>query len=113
ATSALMAMLEIATPGFLAEYDSRPNRIFVDYLAYPREVLPTVWGERPLTLVLGMLVLAGTGAVVWHAVQRRVRRAAVWPWWLRLAALPVVGVLLFAGARSTLSPRGGNISTAA
>jgi phosphoglycerol transferase MdoB-like AlkP superfamily enzyme len=113
ATSALMAMLEIATPGFLAEYDSRPNRIFVDYLAYPREVLPTVWGERPLTLVLGVLALVGTAAFVWRAVRRGVRADGAWPWWLRLMALPVVGLLLFAGARSTLSPRGGNISTAA
>jgi phosphoglycerol transferase MdoB-like AlkP superfamily enzyme len=113
ATAALMAMLEIATPGFLAEYDSRPNRILVDYLAYPREVLPTVWGERPLTLVLGVLALVATAAVVWRMVRRGVRADEPWPWWLRLAALPVVGALLFAGARSTLSPRGGNISTAA
>lgn len=30
--------LEAATPGFIAEYDSRPNRIFVEYLKYPNEV---------------------------------------------------------------------------
>jgi phosphoglycerol transferase MdoB-like AlkP superfamily enzyme len=112
-TSAFMAMLEVATPGFLAQYDSRPNRIFVDYLAYPREVLPTVWGERPLALVFGVLALLVTATLVWRVVGWWVREDAPWSWPRRLIALPVAALLLFAGTRSTLSPRGGNISTAA
>ena len=30
--------LEFATPQFLIEYDSRPNRLFLEYLVYPHEV---------------------------------------------------------------------------
>lgn len=111
--SAVMAMLEAATPGFLAQYDSRPNRIFVDYLAYPREVLPTVWGARRLSLVFGVLAFIVTATFVWRMVGRWVREDASWSWPRRSLAIPVVAFLLFAGTRSTLSPRGGNISTAA
>ena len=35
--------LELATPQFLIEYDSRPNRLFVEYLVYPREVAAMLW----------------------------------------------------------------------
>jgi phosphoglycerol transferase MdoB-like AlkP superfamily enzyme len=39
--------LEFATPPFLSEYDMRPNRLFVEYLAYPREVSAMVWDWEP------------------------------------------------------------------
>ena len=39
----LLVFLEAATPGFIAEYDIRPNRIFVEYLIYPKEVFGMLW----------------------------------------------------------------------
>ena len=46
--------LEFATPQFLIEYDSRPNRLFIEYLVYPREVLAMLWnGYRSLLLLIG------------------------------------------------------------
>ena len=38
-----LVFLEAATPGFIAEYDVRPNRLFVEYLKYPHEVIPMLW----------------------------------------------------------------------
>jgi phosphoglycerol transferase MdoB-like AlkP superfamily enzyme len=38
-----IVFLEAATPGFIAEYDVRPNRIFVEYLKYPNEILSMLW----------------------------------------------------------------------
>jgi len=38
-----LIFLEAATPGFIAEYDVRPNRLFVEYLKYPHEVIPMLW----------------------------------------------------------------------
>ena len=38
----LLVVLELATPGFMQEYGLRPNRIFVEYLVYPREVFSTL-----------------------------------------------------------------------
>ncbi len=40
----LLVFLEAATPGFIAEYDVRPNRLFVEYLKYPNEVVSMLWG---------------------------------------------------------------------
>ncbi len=39
-----LVFLEAATPGFIAEYDVRPNRLFVEYLKYPHEVVSMLWG---------------------------------------------------------------------
>ena len=39
----LIALLEFATPQFLIEYDSRPNRLFLEYLVYPHEVMAMLW----------------------------------------------------------------------
>ena len=39
----LLVFLEAATPGFIGEYDVRPNRIFVEYLKYPKEVFGMLW----------------------------------------------------------------------
>ena len=39
----LLVFLEAATPGFIGEYDVRPNRIFVEYLKYPHEVFGMLW----------------------------------------------------------------------
>lgn len=44
AAIALLLFLEAATPGFIAEYDVRPNRIFVEYLKYPNEVVSMLIG---------------------------------------------------------------------
>jgi hypothetical protein len=41
---ALALMLEIAAPAFLDEYQVRPNRLALDYLGRPQEVLPMLWG---------------------------------------------------------------------
>jgi hypothetical protein len=49
--TALAFFVEASSASFLAEFDSRPNYIFVEYLLYPSEVLPTVFSERPIELV--------------------------------------------------------------
>lgn len=45
----LLVFLELTTPGFIGEYDSRPNRLFVEYLRYPREVSAMLWGGFRVT----------------------------------------------------------------
>jgi phosphoglycerol transferase MdoB-like AlkP superfamily enzyme len=108
-----LAFFEAATYPFVAQYDSRPNRIFLDYLRYPREVVGTVWADHALA-VLGGLALVAT--VVWMTMRLRgpLARASVgWSWRRRLVVGPIVLAALFAAARSGWGPRGGNISTAA
>jgi phosphoglycerol transferase MdoB-like AlkP superfamily enzyme len=78
----LALVLEIATPEFLVQYESRPNHLAVEYLRDWDSVLPMLWvGFRPAllagtgALLVGMLVLlrwvsarvpvADAGAALW------------------------------------------------
>ena len=56
----LLVFLEAATPGFIAEYDSRPNRIFVEYLKYPNEVFTMLWTGFKIHLFAGIAATALT-----------------------------------------------------
>ena len=33
--------MELASYDFINEYDTRPNKLFIDYLIYPKEVMGT------------------------------------------------------------------------
>lgn len=104
----LLVFMELATPAFILQYDVRPNRLFVEYLKYPKEVLSTLWFGFRVPLVLGLLA---TLALSW--LMRRIFRAgncslvrwsigkAVGLWCLAL-------LLLFAGIRSTTEHRPAN-----
>jgi phosphoglycerol transferase MdoB-like AlkP superfamily enzyme len=56
----LIVFLEAATPGFITEYDVRPNRIFVEYLKYPHEVMSMLWVGFKVEIfsVLGLASIA-------------------------------------------------------
>ena len=103
---ALLLQLELATPGFMGEYGLRPNRLFLEYLVYPREVASTLWQSRPAQVLLAPVVLAGTLGLGWvRARTAFVPTPAAAPAWLR-ASVAVLAVLVCAmGARSTLGHR--------
>ncbi len=56
----LIVFMEAATPGFITEYDTRPNRLFVEYLKYPSEVIPMLWGGFRIHVFVGLGALALT-----------------------------------------------------
>jgi phosphoglycerol transferase MdoB-like AlkP superfamily enzyme len=111
--AAIVAFLEFATLPFLAQYDSRPNRIFRDYLGYPHEVAGTLWAGFWLALAGGVLVVVVVGSLAWRASRALLREHAAWPCAVRLLTLPLVAGALVLGMRSSLGPRPANISTAA
>ena len=103
---ALLAFLELATPGFMGEFGLRPNRQFLEYLVYPREVFSTLWHGRPLQLVLLPVASAGVLLGAWHLL-RRVDAVphAVAPWPLRIVFASLLLGLAALGARSSLGHR--------
>jgi phosphoglycerol transferase MdoB-like AlkP superfamily enzyme len=108
----LLVYLELATPPFIAEYGKRPDRVFLEYLVYPREVLPTLWANHKLGLV-GVPMVAGlAGWLAWRASRAALAGAPAWGGARRALVLPLVLAVLFAGCRSSLEPRPANISTA-
>ena len=56
----LIVFLEIASFGFIAEYDVRPNRLFIEYLKYPQEVIPMLWNGFRIHVFLALTALIVT-----------------------------------------------------
>jgi phosphoglycerol transferase MdoB-like AlkP superfamily enzyme len=103
-----LIFLEASTPSFILQYDLRPNRLFVEYLKYPKEVLSTLWnGFRvPLVLGIGISVL-----LVWSCkklVSFWLKAPWTWGYLKQLCFFPVIGFLIFAGIRSTADHRPAN-----
>lgn len=104
----LLVFLEAATPGFIMEYDVRPNRIFVEYLKYPHEVFGMLWTGFKIHIFAGVVF---TALAFW--VMRRFMR----PWlnaqptwgnkklWL---VWPLVFLLAAFAIRSSLGHRPAN-----
>ncbi len=107
AAMTLLLWLELSTPGFMREYGLRPNRVFVEYLVYPKEVVSMLAAGRPLEcLAVIVLTMLGAAASLWLAAR----------WWpaspaghggvpLRAGLAVLVLALGVLGVRSTLGHR--------
>lgn len=102
----VLLALEAVTPAFMAEYGLRPNRLVLDYISYPAEVLPMlVRSHLPLMLILPPVL----AALSWFLLQfnaRLLQPADLSAHWLLrfvVASLIVLGSTM--GVRSTLGHR--------
>jgi phosphoglycerol transferase MdoB-like AlkP superfamily enzyme len=112
-TTALIFFVEAATLSFIAEYDSRPNYLFVEYLNHPREVLATLTGTHLLELIVFTPVAL---LLAWYVArwQRNDPYAkAKVPLLFCLLVTPIIAALLLLMIRSTLDHRPVNPSIAA
>ena len=57
--SVFILFMELATPAFIETYDFRPNRLFIEYLIYPKEVFSMLM-EGHLTAVIFSLIFTVT-----------------------------------------------------
>ncbi|MGK0418480.1 LTA synthase family protein [Haliea sp.] len=102
----LLAFMEAVTPGFIAQYDLRPNRLFVEYLQYPQEVFGMLLGGFQVELVFGLLVLLAAPYLAYVTLLRFApsggQPVAIG---VRLAVIVLLLPLLVLGARGTLRHR--------
>jgi phosphoglycerol transferase MdoB-like AlkP superfamily enzyme len=101
----LFAYMEVASYPFIAEYDLRPNRLFIEYLIYPKEVLGMLFSGYKLALLAGLIVSVIVIIYSWKASRYMVQglRYPLWYWRPVFAiAIVLVGGLC---ARSTLGHR--------
>jgi phosphoglycerol transferase MdoB-like AlkP superfamily enzyme len=100
----VLVLLEISTPQFILEYDSRPNRLFVEYLVHPREVSSMLWRGYKAMLFGGVLALA---VLVWLGVHWMNGHDPdpLLGWWQRALLFVVLFVALFLAGRGTLGHR--------
>lgn len=54
---ALLIFFEAITPTFINEYDLRPNRLFIEYAIYPKEVSKMLFSGYKLEIIMSLLLL--------------------------------------------------------
>lgn len=102
----VLLALEAVTPAFMAEYGLRPNRLVIDYISYPGEVLPMlVKSHLPLMLVLPLLVAAVSWFLFRFNAKLLQRNYLPAHWLLRLGVASLIVLVSAMGVRSTLGHR--------
>ena len=108
----IIIYMENATFPFIAEYDMRPNYLFVEYLDYPKEVFSMIFAEYKLELFIAFLMI---GSFIYYYMKylndsflelfeiSYIKRVALF--------IPIL-LLLFIGIRSSFGHRPANISDA-
>ena len=109
----LFIYIENATLPFFAEYDVRPNFLFVEYLIYPQEVFAMIFSAYKLELFLAMLMLCGAAYAFIKAKKIHDFRPVFELHYFKRVLLffPLIFILAL-GIRSSLGHRPANISDA-
>jgi phosphoglycerol transferase len=101
---ALLLFMELATPNFLIQYDTRPNRLFVEYLMYPKEVFSTLIKSVGWQMLIAIIAL-------FFAIKYLFKKSKSWftfyetKYVNKLLWLPLIAFLLFLGVRSSLTSK--------
>lgn len=100
----LLAMLELSTPQFIQEYDTRPNRLYVEYLKHPKEVFGMLWKGYKFVLLGAAfgLALAAWFGHAWFAQSEPDTLVSIW--WRPIITL-VTGAIIVLAVRGTLGHR--------
>lgn len=110
ATFALVfiVFMELSSPQFIMQYDVRPNRLFVEYLAYPQEVFATLWNGFRTALLLGVGATVVLAVALWRLMWRAATGMSMWPARRVLLLWPVLVLVVFMQVRSTTGHRPAN-----
>ncbi len=104
----IFLFMELSTPTFIAEYDSRPNRLFIEYLNYPKEVLSMLWeGYLPI-LVLGILLCVLLTMLLAWLMRPWSREQCCGSYRKAILVWPIVVLAVFMSIRSTTGHRPAN-----
>jgi phosphoglycerol transferase MdoB-like AlkP superfamily enzyme len=107
-----LLLLEASTPQFIVEYDTRPNRLYFEYLGHPREVFGMLWEGYKLVLLGAVLVVAVGMCVGCRLLKSGQPDQPLRWWWRPLLGLALVAVCVLS-IRGTLDHRPINASTVA
>ena len=105
-TFVLLIFMEASTPAFIEEYSLRPNRLFVEYLLYPKEVFSMLMEGHKLTLLLTSLITTITVILAYQFFRKQSITNRPQPkWFERPVLVAIIFCLAFLGARSSLQHR--------
>ena len=100
-----LVYMELATPAFINEYDLRPNRLFIEYLIYPKEVLNMLWGGYKLELFIGFAGSIITLLFAWKLSTYTFTKMQRPKWYWSPVLFLIIAATGVLGARSTLGHR--------
>lgn len=100
----LILFVELATPDFVKQYDTRPNKIFLDYLIYPREVFGMLLKSYLISIIVTFLIL---GITLYFAIKKgnKFFQTQAADYKTKLIVFPFLAFFLFFGARSSLTSK--------
>ena len=102
---ALFVFFEAITPTFILEYDLRPNRLFIEYLIYPKEVFSMLFTGYKIEIISCLFIVALSIKALLSFFNRQWTETIAIP---RKYLIPVGVTLLLTlvlGARGTLQHR--------
>jgi phosphoglycerol transferase MdoB-like AlkP superfamily enzyme len=107
----LVVYMEVATPSFINEFDVKPDRRFLEYLIYPKEVFSMLWSAYKLQIMLA-IALVGSSVYILNRILRRSTTPVltVRPW-TPILLIPLIALTLLVAIRSTTDHRPVNPST--
>ena len=100
----LFLLMELLTLDFINQYDTRPNRLFLDYLIYPKEVVGTLLKSYLPSLIITTILL---GIALFFAVKhgKKIFYPQESNYKTKLLLFLVVAFFLFWGARGSLTSK--------
>ena len=104
--------IENATFPFFAEFDVRPNALFINYLEYPKEVLGNIWASYKPELLISSVMLIVFAVWFWKHSKDFFREVYKISYAKRALLFIPVFLILFIGMRSSFQHRPANISDA-
>ncbi len=109
---ASLIYIENATFPFIAQYDVRPNYLFVEYLEYPKEVFSMIFADYKLELTVALVMIGGFIYLYLKNVKDSVGEIFEMSYLKRVALFIPILLVLFMGVRSSFGHRGANVSDA-
>lgn len=102
----LFLFMEAVTPEFVKQYDTRPNKLFLDYLIYPSEVAKMLF-KGHIAAVISVLIIFVVALYFGIKKGRKLFRIPenLPKYTFRLILFPILGFLLFWGARGSLTAK--------
>jgi phosphoglycerol transferase MdoB-like AlkP superfamily enzyme len=100
--------MEMSSPQFIAQYDIRPNRLFIEYLSYPREVFATLWNGFRVALIVGVGMTVLLGTAIFQLLGRASDDMRMWRSPKLLLVWPLCCLVVFLQIRSTTGHRPAN-----
>ena len=108
----ILIYIEVATFPFIAQYDVRPNYLFVEYLEYPKEVFAMIFEAYKLELSIAFILISSFIYLYIKNYRDTLEDIFQISYFKRVLIFIPLIVLLFIGERSSFGHRPANPSDA-